>query len=1054
MRKLFYIKRLLLLTVLMLSSSMAVFAQAKLDITGQVVDTHKEPIIGASILIKGSSKGAMTDYDGKFNLSVKNGDVLVLTYIGYATKEVKVSATKTKYIITMKEDNKSLDELIVIGYGSSRKQDLSTAVSTLKIDKSMKSRPANIGSYLQGQLPGVSIISNGGDPLAGQGLSIRGRGSRGSEGDYNSGDAVLYVVDGVAGAPFNMEDVESITILKDAASAAIYGASVGSGGVVVVTTKQAKSGKVKVHFNASKSFKNAWKLPSVLSAEEYNSVWADASKSAGKAVPACADAKLYPYGAVTRTNWLDAIFRTGSLEHYGLSIAGGSEKIKALASFSYDYDKGILKNTYSRQFGSKFNLDFNLAKWITFRETLTFKYSNGQGSIKTGHEGVLSSAVLFTPSATLYDYKKNGEVYQDRYGNKLYHGTLPRWAVEEGIGSTYGEIRNPLAMLERLDQDRPSTTVYSTSSVELKPLRNLKVKSDFTIGLDNNKMDVFYARVPEIGRPDMENSRSIFNHSHNRWLWETTATYSDIFADKHHISAMAGYTMKYDKDQYTQFSMADFDREDRNHTVLNLAHKYGKQAPREGIWEESMLSGFGRLAYSFDDRYFFTASLRYDATSKLWHKNNSGVFPALSASWKISSEDFFADMKEYINLFKIRGSWGQVGNVNLVPRYSWNVPLASTEDGIYYGKDLNNRVVGIYAQSIGVKDLTWETTEQTGLGLDLAILNNTFTLSVDYFNKKTKDLIERVPVASVAGVKIEPYGNVGEVVNKGWEFSAAFNKRFGDLDVKVFGNLTTIHNEVLDLGARDFIQHSNTINSIQPLRSGVGQPWYSYYLLKTDGIFQSDEEAQSYKWTDPKSGISKPIQGNAKAGDLKYVDTNNDGQINSDDYQYLGSYMPKITYGFGANLAYKGFDFSMLFQGVGETMIYNGFKQIGLTGRQQGGNMLSDIKKSWNYDKTSGIPRLALINDDNGNYSNPSDFYLEDGSYLRLKNLTFGYTLPKSVMQSIGLKKGDFRLFFSAENLATFTNYTGFDPEVGNFGIDAGIYPVARSFSLGLNFNF
>lgn len=311
-----------------------------------------------------------------------------------------------------------------------------------------------------------------------------------------------------------------------------------------------------------------------------------------------------------------------------------------------------------------------------------------------------------------------------------------------------------------------------------------------------------------------------------------------------------------------------------------------------------------------------------------------------------------------------------------------------------------------------------------------------------------------MPVTSVAGIAVEPYGNVGNVVNKGWEFGANYQKKIHGFAFGLNANLATVHNEVLDLGARGTLEHDVVVNSQRPLRSTVGHPWYSFYVLKTNGIFQTQDEINNYKWTDPKTGISNIIQPNAKPGDLKYVDFNNDGKINADDNQYMGSYMPKITFGFGGNASYKGVDFSIQFQGVGLSTIYNGFKQMALTGRQQGGNMLSSILNAWDYDKTSGIPRLALISDPNGNFTNPSDFYLENGSYLRLKNITVGYTCPKSITQLLGVTNTTIRFYLNCENLLTITDYTGIDPEVGNFGIDAGTYPISRSFNFGLNFNF
>lgn len=1047
----FRIHRTILTLLFGLFLSVGMYAQ-QITTTGTVKDSTGEPIIGANVLVKGSTLGSITDIDGKFTIKVSNGDVLQFSFMGYKTIEMK--AENKPMNIVLQEDTEVLDEVVVIGYGTSRKEDLSTAVTTVKMDDRLKSRPANLASYLQGQMPGVMIQSNGGDPMAEVSMSIRGRGSRGTDKSYNSGDGVLYVVDGVPGAPFNMEDVESITVLKDAASAAIYGASVGSGGVVVVTTKQASAGKAKVSINISKSFKSAMNLPETLTAEQYNQVWADAVKTYGGQMVAARNPELFPYGNVTRTDWMDAIFRTGSLEHYALSVSGGSDVMKGFASFAYDNDKGVMLNTFSRKFSAKANLDFQLSKWLKLSERATYEYKNGQGDIMTGHQGVLNQAVFFPRSATVYDYDKEGNLMYDDQRKPLYHGTIPRWAAQEGISSPYGEIRNPVATLERLDQQRPSTKIYSTTSIEIKPISSLTIKSDFTAGLEIKTEDIFSPKVPEIGRPELENKREKSNEWKSTILWESTATWAHVFNDAHHVSAMAGYSMKYEKYKWDRYYTSKFNREDRHSITNGQAGDWSKYKPEEEIWEESMISAFARLGYSYEDRYFITGSLRRDATSKLYKDNNSGIFPAVSASWKISSESFFEPLKSVVSLLKIRGSWGQVGNVALVPRYSWNVPLNETEWPIIYGKDLHTVQNGVYAGSIGTKNLKWETTEQYGIGLDLGLFDNSLNVTIDYFNKRTKDLIEIVPMPSVAGVSVDPYGNIGDVVNRGWEFSASYQKKIGDVTFGVNGNISTIHNEVLDLGNMDYIQHTVGVNDKRPLRSAVGQPWYSYYVLKTEGIFQNEQEIKDFTWTDPQTGMTKMIQPNAKPGDFKYVDFNNDGKITDDDKQYLGSYMPKITFGFGGNVQYKGIDFSFQFQGVGKSTVYNGYKQMGYTGRGQGSNMLADVLNSWDYNKTSGVPRLAIIEDGNGNYSNLNDFFLEDASYLRLKNVTLGYTLPVSVMRAIGIPTSSLRFYVNAENLFTVTDYSGIDPEVGNFGLDGGTYPVARSFSIGFNFNF
>lgn len=1025
-------------------------------ITGTVVDKNGETVIGATIVVQGDvSKGTVTDIDGNFVLSnIPNNAMIEVSYVGMKTQIINTSG-KTSFDIVMVDDVELLDELVVIGYGSTRKEDLSMAVSTVKLDASMKSRPSDFSTLLQGKLPGVTIQSAGGDPLKASTISIRGRGSRGSDDNPSSGDGILFVVDGVPNAPYSMSDVETVTVLKDAASAAIYGATVGSGGVIVITTKRSQSGKAKVNFNTYQGVSVVGNLPGTLTSEQYNQVWAKAiaDKSAGSTatLPTVADPSKYQYGNVTRTDWMDEIFRSAYQQHYDLSVTGGTDVLKALASLSYDKNEGTLLNTYKESLNAKLDVDFQLNKWLKLTERASFQYSNGQGNINNqSHEGVIINALFYPRSATIYEYDKNGVQLYDTFGRARYGGTIPQHYAEQGI-SGYGEIRNPVATLNRLRQHRPSATIFSTTGLEYKPISGLTVKTDFTASLSSSRYEYFNPKIPEIGLPRNENERYVSSTWGNTWLWESTISYNTEIADKHSISTLAGYTMFRENNRFTATSVYDFDREDKHSTIFPSGSNWSKTRPQESIWDESTISAFARVGYSYDDRYFMTASIRRDATSKLYKDNNSGVFPALSGSWKISSEPFFSSLKEDldISLLKVRASWGQIGNIKLVPRYSYDAPLAFPDWPFILGENTDNEVYGIYQKTLSNRNLKWETTEQTGVGLDFTILKKSLDISVDYFNKTTKDLIEQLPPPSVAGIETPPYSNVGKVVNKGWEFSASYNKTFNKVGLNLWVNLSTVKNEVKDLGPRLIMPHNNRLNALQPLQSAVGQPWYSYFLVKTDGIFQTQQEIDAHV---NSTGIK--IQPNAVPGDIKFIDHNDDGKINDADRQYLGSYLPKITYSFGGNLNYKGFDFSVMFQGVGDVYVYNGFKQMGLTGRNVGNNMLSQVLDSWNYNKNSGLPRLSIAGDANDNFGTISDFLLEDASYLRFKNITVGYTLPKSAMSSLGLNNSSIRLYLSGENIATFTSYSGIDPEVGNFGLDSGNYPVPRTFSVGFNFNF
>jgi hypothetical protein len=411
-----------------------------------------------------------------------------------------------------------------------------------------------------------------------------------------------------------------------------------------------------------------------------------------------------------------------------------------------------------------------------------------------------------------------------------------------------------------------------------------------------------------------------------------------------------------------------------------------------------------------------------------------------------------------VSLLKVRASWGEVGNVGAVPNYSYNTPMANDiSDGnvSYIGTGLNNEIYGRYQQSIANLNLKWESTISSDFGIDLNLFNDKLTLSADYYDKNTSNLIDFMAVPTQAGIQQPPVGNIGSVTNKGFEFNAGYKQSFGKVQVSVYGNYSTNVNNVENLGANNVYPETTNVNSMYPLQSTVGQPWHSFYLIKTAGIFQTQDQINNYTWTDPTTGVKQLIEPHAKLGDLIFVDANHDGKITDADRQYMGSYAPKSTYGFGTTISWNGFDFNVFFQGVSGNKIFNSVKQMGLVGgTAPGGNLLSIAMDSWNYDKNSGIPRLGLIADNNGDYTTVSDFFLEDGSYLRLKNVSIGYTIPKRVLSKIGMSDTKFRFYVTGQNLLTFTKYSGLDPEVGNYGVDGGTYPIARVLSAGFNFTF
>lgn len=1007
-------------------------------VKGKVVNSGtKEAIPGATIAVKGTQMGATTDVEGNYSISCPKNGTLVFSFVGY--KQISIPVNGREVVnVELTEDATALDEVMIVGYGGQKKSSLSTSISNVKMGDKAKSQPSSLFSKLQGQIPGVTISKNGGDPMNGISVVIRGQGSRG-------GDPILYVVDGVPGAPYNEDDVESVTVLKDAAAAAIYGANVGSGGVIIIATKKAKAGKTAISVKAQTGFQQAYKLPKMLTAEQYNMVMTDAANVSGVPIPAACNISTYPWGNVTRTNWLDEIFRTGTVQNYAVSIADGNDRLKGLVSFEYNKVEGTLLNTFSKTMGLKTEVNYHPYKWLDVSQKVSYRYQNGQGGVNnSGHTGVIAAAMFYPRSATVYEMEQNGSYVLNENGNKIFGGTVPLWAKGLGVAGTYGEVQNPVASLMRLNQYRPSNTLFSTTSIAVKPIDYLTIKSDLTVNGTFNRYEDFVSKKPEIGKPDLNNSRTISSNQGYGYLSETVISYERAI-NNHSFSAMVGSSFRYDQHRGNSTTLKSFPKEDGNSQDFINGTNWTDIKPSESFNEEASTGFFARGSYSFNDRYFAVASIRRDASSKLYKNNNSGVFPAFSGAWKVSSEEFMSSIKA-ISLLKLRASWGRVGNVSSVNNYSYTSSLVQTGDGIYLGNNGQTYINGVGLETIPNLKLKWEIAEQTNVGLDLGFLNSKLAITADYYVKNTKDLIDQLPVPSVAGLTTAPFANVGKVENKGWEVSATYSDRTqSGLSYSVSANAASQKNTVKDLGSRDFFAHGNTIRAMQPLRSKVGESWYSYYLIKTDGIFQNQAQIDAYV---DKNGAK--IQPNAVPGDLKFVDYDGNGLINDNDRQYLGSYAPKYTYGFAASLEYKGIDFSMQLQGVSGNKIFNGSKLMTYA-PGQGWNLSSDVLNSWGYNKSSSIPLLSM-SDKNGNTSTPSDFFLENGSYCRLKSVTVGYTLPRSWF---GAQSNiNARFFFSGENLLTITGYSGMDPEVGNQGLDGGTYPVSRIYSVGLNLTF
>ena len=1005
---------------------------ADIVVKGKVTSAdNKEVLPGVSIVVKGTQQGTTTNGDGEYEIRVPNAQsTLIFSFVGYLAKE-EIVGSQSVINISLGADTKSLQEVVVIGYGTVKKSDLSAAVATVPDMDKIKNRPVlDVGNMIQGKVPGVTSVGNGGHPDQTPSITIRGTGSRGSE-------SVLYVVDGVPNAPYNPSDIESITVLKDAASAAIYGAFSGSAGVILITTRQAAAGKPSIEYSGFVGAKQAWKLPHALTADKEAYVSNLAYTNAGMTPLDGWDATKNPYAQVTRTNWVNEIFRTGIVQRHNVTINAGTDKFSTLFQGRYEKNEGTLLNTYSQNMSLRFNSSYKFTDKLKFRQELFWNNSDNRGTeTASGYSGTILSAIYMPSSATPY------------YDDGSFGGVGPRDSQYLGI---HGDVINPVGTLLR---NRPSNKGNDLQSVSEFSYSNiipgLSFLTRFSYRQQSSLYKSFSPKRTEPGKPNNQNSLYYSTNRGYNWIWENTANYSRVFG-KHNVGAMVSTTAQENAAKGFSAAARDFQDEENWAQFFINAATFTSDRPTDYDWKDRNLSYVGRLSYSWADRYFVTGSYRYDIAGRLADGYRGKGFPAATAAWKISSEPFFNIPA--VDLFKIRASWGRIGNIGSVGRYyGYSVLTSNNTYQIGQGSPYST---ALYMNNLQNPKLTWETSQQTDIGLDMSFLKEKLTVSVDYFDKKTYNLIKQQDTGwtNTNGFGA-PYINQGEISNKGWEVVATWRDRAGDLGYEFSGNIATLKNRVtyIDEDPNSVWVHSDAWRgTITPYRSTVGQPYYSYWLIKTAGIFQSDEEANAYALNGNK------IQPNAKAGDLKFVDKNNDGKIDDSDREYMGNAFPKITYGFTTNLNWKSFDMSLFVQGVGGVKLFHAFKESTLNASEQGYNRWDKILDAWSPTNTgSDIPRISA-SDANKNFQTPSDFYLENGNYVRLKSLVIGYTLPKFA------KGANLRIYVSGDNLLTFTKYSGMDPEVGSSlvngsytapGMDGGQFPISRVYSAGLKLKF
>lgn len=1027
-------RRISFLLCLCLLCWVQTFAQSPTNIaTGIIRNENGDELEGAAVRLQNESNGfdhtVNTDRKGLFhfqNVPAATGYRFIISYVNYINDtlpgyEMKENG-RISLSITLHGKNTTLDRVVVVGYGTMRKRDLSSAVSEVPDMQQIQERPVvDVSSMIEGKVPGVTVVSNGGHPDQTPQITIRGVGSRGSEN-------VLFVVDGVPNAPYNPADVTSITILKDAASAAIYGAFSGSAGVVLITTRQAGQGKPGVEYSAFAGAKKAWRLPQSLRADVQAKEANLAYTNAGLTPLDGWNAALNPYDQVTRTDWIHSIFRTGLVHRHNIAVSAGTDKFTSLFEGRYEENEGTLLNTYAKNISGRFSAGYQLDPHVKFKQEVFVNGNDNRGtSTSSGYDGTILSAIYMPRSATAY------------YADGSFGGTGPRNSPYLGI---HGDAVNPVATLLRNKPYNRSIDLQSVSELKVTNfLPGLSYLTRFSYRTTNLLYKNFVPMRTEPGKPNNQNSLTYTTDRSYNWIWENTLNYSHTFG-RHVVSAMASTTSQDAGDMGYSASAKTFDNEATWAQFFVNAANFTDIRPTDWQTEDRNLSYVGRLSYSWADRYFLTGSYRYDQAGRLAPGHRGKGFPAATAAWKLSSEPFFN--VRGVDLLKVRASWGRIGNIGSVGLY-YGYPTLSS-DYTYQVGDGGPQTPALYVSTANNPNLSWETSEQKDLGLDVSLLGQRLNFTFDYFDKLTFDLIQTQdnnwPNTMGLGA---PLINQGKIRNTGFEFALSWKGNVGGVAYEIGANAATLKNRVeyIDDNPASFWQHSDAWRgTLAPYRSKVGQPYYSYWLIKTAGIFQSDAEAAAYV---NKSGTR--IQPNAKAGDLKFVDQDGSGKIDDGDRVYMGNAFPKFTYGFTTNLSWKHFDLSLFLQGVGGVKLFHAFKESTLNGAEQGYNRWDKILDAWSPTNTKGtIPRISA-SDANSNFGTPSDWYLESGNYLRVKSLIIGYTFPHVI------RGNTLRVYISGDNLFTITKYSGMDPEVGGIGLDGGQFPVSRVYAIGVKAN-
>ncbi len=1040
-------------------------ALAQQMVKGQVKDASGEPVIGAAVVIEGTTQGVSTDFDGRYAIQVEDGSaVLTFSYVG--TKPYSVAVGTQSVIDVTLEGNQLLDDVVVIGYGVQKKSVVTASISS--VDNAMLEKVAavRVDDALKGLSSGVMVTSASGQPGAGSQIRIRGFGT------INNSNP-LYVVDGMpisTGIDYlNPSDIERIDVLKDASSCAVYGTR-GANGVILVTTKKGSKDRISVNYDFYYGIQNPWRKRDVLNATEYAVMMNEGALNAGMGIRY---ADPYAFGA--GTDWQDELFNDNApVQSHQLSLSGQSGRNTYYISASYYDQEGIIGGNVDRSNFERITLRMNdsytlfdkseTRNWLNkmvLNTNLSYARTISRGiSTNSEYGSPLGSAITLSPILGVYvdpddeaavaAQYKGYNLIRDKKNGRLY--TIP--------GSDYNEMSNPLADLslpgDRYNNDR----FVANFDGEITLWDALKFKSSVGIDLGFSGTDGWMPNY-YLNANRKQDYSSVYSTMTRGLIWqvENTISYDKTFADKHQLSVMLGQSALESTGRSLTGSNQNLMEEDPDKANLGFATgDREKQGASGYLYADYRLSSlFARASYSYDDRYMVQATVRRDGSSMFGTNNRFAVFPSASVGWNIKNEAFLRDRADWLSSMKLRASWGKNGN-DQIGAFAYTVLTAAGNNYILGSGAAGNESIinGVKASGTANPDLEWEESRQTDVGLDLGFFKNSLTVTLDYYKKRTEGMLMTMPVPSYLG-ESKPIGNVGTMNNSGFELEVGYRRTLGDFSFNVGGNLSYLKNKLVNLGNDTGYMNLDSFSTMGTIaRAENGETYPFFYGLRTAGIFQTAEEVAAYSHADDEGNVQL-IQPDAQPGDVRFVDLNGDGKIDDNDRTKIGKATPDWTFGINAGFEWKGIDFSMVWQGVAGNDIYDATRRTDITSANQPRWMLG----RWTGPGTSDrLPRYTF-NDTNNNWKT-SDLFIKDGSYLRLKNITLGYTLPERWTSRAFIRK--IRVYVSAENLLTFTEYDGFDPEIsagtvgsgqtGSMGIDRGIYPQSRTFYFGANIAF